>query len=65
MIDDTALATKQITSKLDTLEKIVSKKSKRRKRLIKEFEDSKIANKEETSSIGGEKKLTHQKTLSR
>ncbi|CBY12092.1 unnamed protein product [Oikopleura dioica] len=65
MIDDTALATKQITSKLDMLEKIVSKKSKRRKRLIKEFEDSKIANKEETSSIGGEKKLTHQKTLSR
>ncbi|CBY41261.1 unnamed protein product [Oikopleura dioica] len=65
MIDDTALATKQITSKLDMLEKIVSKKSKRRKRLIKEFGDSKIANKEETSSIGGEKKLTHQKTLSR
>ncbi|CBY32377.1 unnamed protein product [Oikopleura dioica] len=65
MIDDTALATKQITSKLDMLEKIVSKKSKRRKRLIKEFEDSKIANKEETSSIGGEKKLTNQKTLSR
>ena len=67
MIDDTALATKQITSKLDMLEKIVSKKSKRRKRMIKELnDDSKIANKEETSSVGGEKtKLAHQKTLSR
>ena len=65
MIDDTALATKQITSKLDMLEKIVSKKSKRRKRLIKEFDDSKIANKEETSSVGGGNKLAHQKTLSR
>ena len=66
MIDDTALATKQITSKLDMLEKIVSKKSKRRRRLIKELnDDSKIANREETGSAGGEKKLVNQKTLSR
>ena len=66
MIDDTALATKQITSKLDMLEKIVSKKSRRRRRLIKELnDDSKIANKEETGSVGGEKKLANQKTLSR
>lgn len=48
------------------LEKIVSKKSKRRKRMIREMdENNKNANKEETSSIAAEKILTNQKTISR